>query len=111
MAPDKDASACIGEGTAAEEISLERGCRRPLGRDCITLGVVSGPLGVPKPYGPTAFDAATIAPVRQLPEQWASCGRQIATLERCVLPDGTEKRGVEVTFRESAEGASHPPQP
>jgi hypothetical protein len=40
-------------------------------------------------------------------------------LERCVLPDGTEKRGVEVSFRESAEGAircqecvpQHPPQP
>ena len=29
---------------------------------------------------------------------------QIATLETCVLPDGTEKRGVEVTFRKSAEG-------
>jgi hypothetical protein len=25
-------------------------------------------------------------------------------LETCVLPDGTEKRGTEVTFRESAEG-------
>jgi len=43
--------------------------------------------------------------VRQLPEQYSSCGRQIATLERCVLPDGTHRRGVEVTFRESAEGA------
>jgi hypothetical protein len=42
--------------------------------------------------------------VRQLPEQCASCGRQIATLETCVLPDGTEKRGVGVTFKESAEG-------
>ncbi|MDP9438728.1 MAG: hypothetical protein M3P49_08285 [Actinomycetota bacterium] len=29
---------------------------------------------------------------------------QIATLETYVLPDGTEKRGAEVTFRESAEG-------
>ena len=28
----------------------------------------------------------------------------MATLETCVLPDGTEKRGAEVTFRESAEG-------
>jgi hypothetical protein len=42
--------------------------------------------------------------VRQLPEQCASCGRQIATLETCVLPDGTQKCGSEVTFRESAEG-------
>jgi DNA-directed RNA polymerase subunit RPC12/RpoP len=48
--------------------------------------------------------AATIPLVRQLPEQCASCGRQIATLETCVLPDGTEKRGVEVTFKESADG-------
>ncbi len=30
--------------------------------------------------------------------------KQIATLETCVLPDGTEKRGAEVTFREGAEG-------
>jgi len=42
--------------------------------------------------------------MRQLPEQCESCKRQIATLETCVLPDGTEKRGAEVTFRESAEG-------
>jgi hypothetical protein len=42
--------------------------------------------------------------VRQLPERCASCKRQIATLETCVLPDGSEKRGVEVTFKESAEG-------
>jgi hypothetical protein len=42
--------------------------------------------------------------MRQLPEQCTSCGQQIATLERCFLPDGTEKRGAEVTFRESAEG-------
>ena len=42
--------------------------------------------------------------MRQVPEQCASCGCQIATLERCVLTDGTEKRGVEVKFRESAEG-------
>ena len=55
--------------------------------------------------------------MRQLPEQCASCGRQIATLERCTLPDGREKRGAEVTFRESAESgilclecASRPPQ-
>jgi hypothetical protein len=26
------------------------------------------------------------------------------TLETCFLPDGTEKRGAEVTFQESAEG-------
>ena len=48
--------------------------------------------------------AANISPMRQLPEQCESCKRQIATLETCVLPDGTEKRGAEVTFRESAEG-------
>ena len=42
--------------------------------------------------------------MRQLPEQCESCKRQIATLETCVLPDGTEKRSAEVTFRESAEG-------
>ena len=42
--------------------------------------------------------------MRQLPEQCASCEHQIATLERCVLPDGTQKRGAEVTFRERAEG-------
>ena len=42
--------------------------------------------------------------MRQLPERCESCKRQIATLETCVLPDGTEKRGAEVTFRESAEG-------
>ena len=75
-----------------------------MGRDCIALGVVSEPFGVPKLYAQAAFVAATIPSVRQLPEQCASCGRQIATLESCVLPDGTEKRGAEVTFRESAEG-------
>jgi hypothetical protein len=48
--------------------------------------------------------AATICSVRQLPKQCESCKRQIATLETCVLPDGTEKRGAAVTFRESAEG-------
>jgi hypothetical protein len=64
-------------------------------RDCIAPGVVSGPCGVPKPCAPVAFGAATITTVRQLPEQCASCERQIATLERCVLPDGTEKRGAE----------------
>jgi hypothetical protein len=42
--------------------------------------------------------------MRQLPEQCASCGGQIATLETCVVPDGTRKRGVEVSFRESVEG-------
>jgi hypothetical protein len=42
--------------------------------------------------------------MRQLPEQCESCNKQIATLETCVLPDGIEKRGAEVTFRESAEG-------
>lgn len=39
-------------------------------------------------------------PMRQLPEYCAECGRQIATLETCVLPDGTEERGVEATFKE-----------
>ncbi len=48
--------------------------------------------------------AATMSAMRQLPEQCESCKRQISTLETCVLPDGTEKRGAEVTFRESAEG-------
>jgi hypothetical protein len=43
--------------------------------------------------------------MRQLPEQCESCKKQIATLGTCVLLDGTEKRGAEVTFRESAEGA------
>jgi hypothetical protein len=42
--------------------------------------------------------------MRQLPEQCERCKRQIATLETCVLPDGTEKGGAEVTFKESAEG-------
>lgn len=42
--------------------------------------------------------------MRQLPEQCGSCERQIATLETCILPDGIEKRGAEITFRESAEG-------
>ncbi len=42
--------------------------------------------------------------MRQLPEQCSNCKKQIATLETCVLPDGTEKRGAEVTFKESAEG-------
>jgi hypothetical protein len=42
--------------------------------------------------------------MRQLPEQCESCKKQISTLEICALPDGTEKRGAEVTFGESAEG-------
>jgi hypothetical protein len=42
--------------------------------------------------------------MRQLPESCAECKKQISTLETCVLPGGTEKRGVEVTLRESAEG-------
>ena len=74
------------------------------GRDCIAPGVVSRPCGVPTPYASVAFAAANIPAVRQLPEQCACCGRQIATLDRCILPDGTRKRGAEVTFRESAEG-------
>ncbi len=57
-----------------------------------------------------------MAPMRQLPEQCESCKKQIATLETCMLPDATEKRTGEVTFRESAEGGilclgcAHPPQ-
>jgi hypothetical protein len=43
--------------------------------------------------------------MRQLPEQCESCKKQIATLETCLLPDGTEKRGAGVTFRKSAEGS------
>lgn len=42
-------------------------------------------------------------PMRQLPEYCTECRKQIATLETCVLPDNTEKWGVEVTFGESAE--------
>jgi len=42
--------------------------------------------------------------MRQLPEYCESCKRQISTLETCVLPDGTEKRGGEVTFKESVRG-------
>ena len=30
----------------------------------------------------------------------------LATLRTCVLPDGTEKRGAEVTFWESAHGGA-----
>jgi hypothetical protein len=48
--------------------------------------------------------AATMCSMRQLPEQCESCKKQISTLETCVLPDGSEKRGAEVTFKESAEG-------
>lgn len=90
-----------------------------LRKDCITLGIVSGPFGKSNLYGPAAFAATTIPTVRQFPEQCASCRRQITTLEVCVLPDGTQKRGANVTFRESAEGGirctecapQHPPQP
>jgi hypothetical protein len=32
--------------------------------------------------------------MRQLPERCESCKEQISTLETCVLPDGTEKRGA-----------------
>jgi hypothetical protein len=42
--------------------------------------------------------------MRQLPEQCESSKKQISTLETCVLPDGTRKRGAEVTFEESAVG-------
>ena len=42
--------------------------------------------------------------MRQLSEYCESCKKQISTLETCVPPDGAEKRGAEVTFRESAEG-------
>jgi hypothetical protein len=60
--------------------------------------------GFPRAHLSQPRGTANISPVRQLPEQCESCKKQIATLETCVLPDGTEKRGVEVTFRESAEG-------
>jgi len=65
------------------------------------------PRGGPEPGRPALpiSDAANIQGMRQLPEQCESCKKQIATLETCVLPDGTRKRGVEVTFRESAEAS------
>ncbi len=47
---------------------------------------------------------ANIFSMGQLPERCESCKKQIATLETRVLPEGTEKRGAEVTFREGAEG-------
>jgi hypothetical protein len=75
-----------------------------VGRDCIAPGVVSGPFSKSIPCGLAAFVAATMRTMRQLSEQCASCGNQIATLETCVLPDGTQKRGAEVSFGESAEG-------
>jgi hypothetical protein len=53
---------------------------------------------------PPVLSVATIRSMRQLPEQCDSCKKQIATLATCVLPNGTEKRGADVTFRESAEG-------
>jgi hypothetical protein len=42
--------------------------------------------------------------MRQLPERFESCKKQVPTLETCVLPDDTEKRGAAVTFRESVGG-------
>ena len=39
-----------------------------------------------------------------MPEYCFKCGAEIRTLETCVLKGGTEKRGAEVTFRESVEG-------
>jgi hypothetical protein len=45
--------------------------------------------------------------VRQLPEQCETFKRQVATLEICVLPDGTEKRGAGVTLKESIEGVRY----
>jgi hypothetical protein len=43
--------------------------------------------------------------VRQLPEYCEERGREIRTLERCVvIATGAEKRAGEVTFRESVEG-------
>lgn len=42
--------------------------------------------------------------MRQLPEKCENWKKQIATLETCMLPNGTRKRGAEVTFRESVEG-------
>ena len=47
---------------------------------------------------------ARLRAMRRLPERCGSCNKQIATPETRILPDGTEKRGAEVTFRESAEG-------
>ena len=43
--------------------------------------------------------AANILRMRQLPEYYESCRHQIATLETCVLPDGTQKRGAEGGIR------------
>lgn len=43
--------------------------------------------------------------MRQLPEYCESCKKQISTLETCVLPEGTEKRGAEITLKESVQGA------
>ena len=41
--------------------------------------------------------------MRYLPEVCEECGREIRTLERCVvLASGEEKRAGEVTFGESA---------
>jgi hypothetical protein len=87
--------------------------------DCIAPGAVSGPSGVSKSYGLVVVAADTIPTMRQLPERCASCGRQIAALETCVLPDDSQKRGAEVTFRESVEGgirctecaSQHSPEP
>ena len=47
---------------------------------------------------------ARLGAMRQLPEYCEACKKQISTLETCVLPDGTVKRGAEVTFKESVEG-------
>jgi hypothetical protein len=96
VALDKDARGRIVGGPPAE-----RECRGPWGGIVLRRGSFPDPSVTSKPYGPAA---ATIPTVRQLPEQCSSCGRQIATLEACVLPDGTEKRGAEVNLRESAEG-------
>ena len=103
MVAHKDARGCIGEG-AAEDAELPEGVSAALREGLYCARGRFRTLQQSKPHESDAFAAATMPIVRQLPEQSSSCGRQIATLETCVLPDGTEKRGAEVTFRESAEG-------
>jgi hypothetical protein len=39
-----------------------------------------------------------------MPERGETRYMVLTNLQTCVLPDGTEKRGAEVTFRESAKG-------
>ena len=51
VALDKGASACTGQGTAAEEMPVERGCRRSLGRDCLRQGSFPDPSVHRNPMG------------------------------------------------------------